>query len=173
MHDLTTGQVNENGIVLHVSKLGGADQAMSGTGERRADQQNVGYLEEFIESIWCSDPVHSLIRLATSVDGMHAHADAGHQSAGRGANAAEAEDSADDAREHAVAGKLIELTTLKVFVLHDQALGGGKGHRECVFGHRLGITAAVGCHGHTVRELAQRNEVYATDHELDQLHAVQ
>jgi hypothetical protein len=54
-----------------VSKLGGADQAISGTGERRANQQNVGYLEEFIESIWCSDPAHSLIRLATSVDGMH------------------------------------------------------------------------------------------------------
>src|SRR5262245_25080846 len=51
-----------------MSKLGGADQATSGTGERRADQQNVGYLEEFIESIWCCDPVHSLIRPATSVD---------------------------------------------------------------------------------------------------------
>ena len=50
------GDGNENGIVLHVSKLGGADQAMSGTGERRADHQNVGYLDEFIESIWCSDP---------------------------------------------------------------------------------------------------------------------
>ena len=57
LHDLATGQVNENGIVLHVSELGGADQAISGTGERRADQQNVGYLEEFIESIWCSRPV--------------------------------------------------------------------------------------------------------------------
>jgi hypothetical protein len=78
-----------------MSKLGGADQAIGGTGERRADQQNVGYLEEFIESIWRSDPVHSLIRPATSVDGMHPHADAGHQSAGRGANAAEAEESAE------------------------------------------------------------------------------
>jgi hypothetical protein len=103
LHDLAAGQVNENGIVLHVSKLGGADQAMSGTGERRADQQNVSYLEQFIESIWRSDPVHSLIRPATSVDGMHPHADAGHQSAGCGANAAEAEDSADAAREHAIA----------------------------------------------------------------------
>src|SRR6516165_1767934 len=173
LHDLATGQVNENGIVLHVSKLGGADQAISGTGERRADQQNVGYLEELIESIWCSDPVYSLIRPATSVDGMHPHADAGHQSAGRGANAAEAEDSADPACEHAVARKLIELTTLEVFVLHDQALGGGKGHRERVFGHRLGITATVGCDGYTLREFAQRNEVHASDGELDQPRAMQ
>jgi hypothetical protein len=112
----------------------GADQAISGTGVRRADQQNVGFLEEFIESIWCSYPVHSLIRPAATVDGMHPHADAGHQSAGRGANAAEAEDSADAARERAIARKLIELTTLEVFVLHDQVLGGGKGHRERVFG---------------------------------------
>jgi hypothetical protein len=55
---------------------------------------------------------------------MHPHAIARHQSAGRGANAAEAEDSADAAREHAIARKLIELTTLEVFVLHDQALRG-------------------------------------------------
>jgi hypothetical protein len=40
-------------------------------------------------------------------------------------------------------------------------------------GHRLGITAAVGCHWHTFRELAQRNEIHATDHELDQPRAVQ
>jgi hypothetical protein len=57
-------------------------------------------------------------------------ADAGHQSAGRGGNAAESEDSTDAARHHAVAHKLIELTPLEVFVLHDQALGGGLGVRE-------------------------------------------
>ncbi|MGB3743975.1 MAG: hypothetical protein WBD11_05505 [Xanthobacteraceae bacterium] len=55
----------------------------------------------------------------------------------------------------------------------DQALGSGKRHGESVLGHRLGITAAVGCHRHTFRELAQRNEVHATNHELDQPRAVQ
>ena len=88
-------------------------------------------------------------------------------------NAAEAEDSADAAREHAVARKLIESTMLEVFVLHDQAFGGSKGHREGVFGHRLGVTAAIGCHGHTLREFAERNEVHASDGELDQPRAMQ
>ncbi len=32
-----------------------------------------------------------------------------------------------------------------------------------MLGHRLGITAAVGCHWHTFRELAQRNEIHATE----------
>src|SRR3984893_13567783 len=90
-----------------------------------------------------------------------------------GTNAAEAEDSADPACEHAVACKLIELTTLEVFVLHDQALGGSKGHRERVFGHRLRITAAVSCHGHSLGEFAQRNEIHASDGELDEPRAVQ
>src|SRR6185437_4427422 len=35
LHDFPTGHVDENGIVLHAAKLGGADQAVSGTGERR------------------------------------------------------------------------------------------------------------------------------------------
>jgi hypothetical protein len=173
LYDLATGQVYQNGIGLHASKLGGPDQAISGARERRTDQQNVGCRKEFIESIWCSDPVHPLIRPATPVDRVHPHADARHQSACRGANAAEAEDSADPACEHAVACKLIELTTLEVFVLHDQALGGSKGHRERVFGHRLGMTAAVGCHGHTLGEFAQRNEIHASDDELDEPRAVQ
>jgi hypothetical protein len=52
-------------------------------------------------------------------------------------------------------------------------LRANKCHSESVLGHRLGVTATVGCHGHTFRELAQRNEVHATDHELDQSRAVQ
>jgi hypothetical protein len=39
--------------------------------------------------------------------------------------------------------------------------------------HRLGIAAAVGCHWHTLGELAQWNEVHASDYELDQPRAVQ
>ena len=42
LHDLPTRQVDENGIVLHASKLGGADQPISGTGERGTDQHDVG-----------------------------------------------------------------------------------------------------------------------------------
>ena len=34
------------GDVLHAAKLGGADQAASGTGEGRTDQQNVGHFQE-------------------------------------------------------------------------------------------------------------------------------
>src|SRR5580704_19443707 len=34
LHDLPTGQVDENGILLHAAKLGGADPAASGSGER-------------------------------------------------------------------------------------------------------------------------------------------
>src|SRR5262252_8374983 len=39
--------------------------------------------------------------------------------------------------------------------------------------HRLGVAAAVGSHWHPLRKLAQRNEVHATDHELDEPRAVQ
>jgi putative tryptophan/tyrosine transport system substrate-binding protein len=45
LHDLSTGHVDENGIVLHAVKLGGADQAASGTGEGRTDYQHVGRLQ--------------------------------------------------------------------------------------------------------------------------------
>src|SRR6516165_2148503 len=38
---------------------------------------------------------------------------------------------------------------------------------------RLGVAAAVGCHWNPFRKLAQRNEVHATDHELDQPRAIQ
>jgi len=98
---------------------------------------------------------------------MHPHTDTVHQPGGRGSDAAKPEDSADTARQHAVSRELIKLATFEVFVLQDQALGGGKRNGESVLGHRLSITAAVGCHWHTFRELAQRNEVHATDHELD------
>src|SRR5262245_26710530 len=77
------------------------------------------------------------------------------------------------ARKHAVVRELVKLAKFDVFVLQDQALGGGKCHRQRVFSHRLGVAAAVGCHWHPLRELAQRNEVHATDHELDQPRAVQ
>src|SRR5215813_8837640 len=107
------------------------------------------------------------------VDGVHPHADAVHQPPGRGSDAAKAEDSAYPTREHAVLRELIKLAKFDVFVLQDQALGGGKCHRQRVLSHRLGVTAAVGCHWHPLRELAQRNEVHATDHELDQPRAVQ
>ena len=52
--------------------------------------------------------------------------------------------------EHAVPCELIELAKFEVFVLQDQALGGGKCHGERVLSHRLGITAAVRCHWHTL-----------------------
>src|ERR1700730_18595622 len=35
------------------------------------------------------------------------------------------------------------------------------------------LAAAVGCDWHTLREFAQRNEVHASDHELDQPSAAQ
>src|SRR5262245_19353960 len=107
------------------------------------------------------------------VDGVHPHADAVHQPPGRGSDAAKAEDSADSAREHAVVRELIKLAKFEVSVLQDQALGGGKCHRQRVLSHRLGVAAAVGCHWHPLRELAHRNEVHATDHELDQPRAGQ
>ena len=48
---------------------------------------------------------------------------------------AKAEDSADPAREHAVLSELIKLAKFEVFVLQDQALGGGKCHGERMLGH--------------------------------------
>ena len=107
------------------------------------------------------------------VDGVYPHADAAHQPGGRGSNAAKAEDSAKPAREHAVPLELIKLATFEVFVLQDEALGGGKCHGERVLSHRLGIAATVGCHWHALWELAQRNKVHASDHELDQPRAGQ
>ena len=92
---------------------------------------------------------------------------------GRGSDAAKAEDTADPAREHAILRELIELAEFKIFVFQDKALGGGKCHGERVLSHRLGVAAAVGCHWHTLRELAQGNEVHASDHELDQPRAIQ
>ena len=35
LHDLATGQVDEDGIILHAAKLSGADQAVGGAGKRR------------------------------------------------------------------------------------------------------------------------------------------
>src|SRR5262249_18527976 len=99
---------------------------------------------------------------------MHSHTDTVHQPCGRGSDATKPEDSADTTCEHAVPRELIKLATFDVFVLQASALGGGKRHGESVLGHRLGATATVGPHGHTFRKLAQRNEVHATDHELDQ-----
>src|SRR6516162_9195806 len=143
LHDLPTGQVDENGIVLHAAKLGGADQAASGTGEGRTDYQHVGRLQELIEPLRCSDPVHPLICPAMPVDGVHPHADAVHQPPGRGSDAAEAEYSADPAREHAVVRELIKLAKFEVFMLQHQALGGGKCLRQRMLSHRLGVAAAV------------------------------
>src|SRR6516225_3886583 len=148
LHDLSTGHVDENGIVLHAVELGGADQAASGTGEGRTDYQHVGRLQKLIEPLRCSDPVHPLIGQAMPVDGVHPHADAVHQPPGRGSDAAEAEYSADPAREHAVVRELIKLAKFEVFMLRHQALGGGKCHRQRVLSHRLGVAAAVGCHWH-------------------------
>jgi hypothetical protein len=51
------------------------------------------------------------------------NADAVHQPAGRGSDAAKAEDSAEPAREHAVPRELIEPAKFEVFMLQDQALG--------------------------------------------------
>src|SRR5262245_44262385 len=107
------------------------------------------------------------------VDGVHPHADTVHQPPGRGSDAAKAEDSADPAREHAVLRELIKLAKFEVFVLQDQALGGSKCHRQRVLSYRLGVAAAVGCHWNPLRKLAQRNEVHATDHELDQPRVLQ
>src|SRR5262245_31149613 len=107
------------------------------------------------------------------VDGVHPHADAVHKPPGRGSDAAKAEYSADPAREHAVVRELIKLAKFEVFMLQDQALGGGKCHRQRVLSHRLGVAAAVGCHWNPLRKLAQRNEVHATDHELYQPRAGQ
>src|SRR5258707_4619294 len=121
LHDLSTGQVDEDGIILHAVKLGGADLAASGTGEGRADYQHVGRLQELVEPLRCSDPVNPLIRPAMPVDGVHPHADAVHQPPGRGSDAAKAEDSADPAREHAVLRELIKLAKFEAFVLQDQA----------------------------------------------------
>src|SRR6516225_2156823 len=119
LHDLPTGQVYENGIVLHAAKLGGADQAASGTGEGRTDYQHVGRLQELIEPLRCSDPVDPLIHPAMPVDGVHPYADAVHQPPDRGSDAAKAEDSADPAREHAVLRELIKLAKFDVFALQD------------------------------------------------------
>ena len=47
--------------LLHAAELGGADPAVSGTGERRTHQQNVGRLQELIQPLRPSDPVHPLL----------------------------------------------------------------------------------------------------------------
>ena len=78
LHDLSAGQIDENGIVLHAAKLRDANQAVSGPGERRTDQQNVSRLQEVIEPFRRSDPVHPLICPAMPVDGVHPHTDAIH-----------------------------------------------------------------------------------------------
>src|SRR5262245_4098192 len=121
---------------------------------RRTDYQHVGRLQELIEPLRYSNPVHPLICPAMPVDGVHPHADAVHQPPGRGSDAAKAKDSADPASEHAVLRELVKLAKFDVFVLQDQALGGGKCHRQRVLSHRLGVAAAVGCHWHPLRELA-------------------
>ena len=74
--------------------------AYTGTGERRTDQQNIGLLQELIEPVRCPNPVHPLICPAMAVDGVHPHAGAVHQAAGRGADASKAKDFAEPAREH-------------------------------------------------------------------------
>ena len=51
------GHVDENGIVLYAAELDGTDQAISGTGERRTDQQNVRGLQKLIQPLRRSDPV--------------------------------------------------------------------------------------------------------------------
>jgi hypothetical protein len=38
LHDLATGQVDEDGIILHAAKLGGANEAVGGAGERHTNQ---------------------------------------------------------------------------------------------------------------------------------------
>src|SRR5262249_28137834 len=134
LHDLATGQVDENGIILHAAKLGGANQAVGGAGERYTDQQNVGRLQELIQPLWRSHPVHSLICPTTPVNGMHSHTDTVHQPCGRGSDATKPENSADTTRKHAVPRELIKLATFEVFVLQDEALGGGKRHGESVLG---------------------------------------
>ena len=70
LHDLATGQVDENALILHAAKLGGANQAGGGAGKRRTDQQNVGRLQELVQPLRCSDPVYPLICPTTPVDGV-------------------------------------------------------------------------------------------------------
>ena len=173
LHDLPAGKVEENGIVLHAAKLGGADQAVGGTGKRCTNYQNVGRFQELIQPLRRPNRIRLLICPTMPVDGVYLHADAAHQPGGRSSNAPKAEDSANPAREHAVSLELIKLATFEVFVFQDQALGGGKGHGERVLSHRLGIAATVGCHWHALRQLAQPNKVYASNHELDQPRADQ
>src|SRR5262249_27247569 len=79
LHDLTTGQVDENRIILHAPKLSCANQAVSGAGEWHTDQQNIGRLQELFQPLRRSNPVHPLICPTTSVDGMHRHTDTVHE----------------------------------------------------------------------------------------------
>ena len=136
LHDLAAGQVDENGILFHAAKLGGPDQAASGSGERRTDQQNVSRLQEIVQPFRRSDPVYSRSCEAMPVDGVHPHADAVHQPGGRGSDAAQAKDSAEPACQHAGPRELIELAVLEAFVFQNQALGSGKRHGEGVLSHR-------------------------------------
>ena len=107
------------------------------TGKRRADQQNVGGLQETHSAApaFRSNPPVDLSDLP--IDGMRLHADTVHQPGSGGFDAAKPEDFADTTHEHAVSRELIKLTTFEVFVLQDQALGGGKCHGESVLGHQL------------------------------------
>src|SRR6516225_7057630 len=111
LHDLATGRVDENSLILHAAKLDGANQAGGGAGQRHTDQQNVGRLQELVQPLRRSDPVHPLICPTTPVDCMHPHTDTVHEPRSRGADAAKAEDSADTAGEHAVPRELIKLST--------------------------------------------------------------
>src|SRR5258708_13294878 len=120
LHDLSTGHVDENGIILHAVKLGGADQAASSTGKGRTDYQHVGRLQELVEPLRCSDPVHPLIRPAMPVDGVHPHADPVHQPPGRDSDAAKAEASADPAPAHPTLLHLITLAKFSVLLPHYQ-----------------------------------------------------
>ena len=106
--------------------------------------------------------------MAAAVDGVDSHAERPHQPGGGDADAAEAQDAAGLAGQNAVAGELVEFAAVQRVMLDQQAFRGGKHHGQPVLRHCLGIGAAVAGDGDFGRKRAERDEVDAGGHELDQ-----
>ena len=99
---------------------------------------------------------------------MHAHPDRPHQSGGRDADAAEAENAADLAGQRTIARVLVELAAFQRLVFHQQPFRGGQGHCQRVFGHRFGVGAAVAGDRDVGGQVVQRDEIDPCVHELNQ-----